>query len=375
MELLHKSRWRALLLIILFLASIIGLAFFSQVDKPSLVSTEGRSFEKATVVRILQDNLQENGARIGDQSVLVKMDSGTQKDELVEANSPNGLLFGSVCRPGMHVIVIASTAGQLGIHTVYSLDRFWPIVLFIGIFLLLLCLIGGPKGIKSAAALIFTFICFLFLFFPMLLRGISPITAAVTVSFIVLTSTIWLIHGSNLKALAAILSAFGGILSAGLAAVLFGQAASLSGYNVPNIEALLFIGQSTPIDVGQLLFAGILFSSLGAVMDIAMDISSAAAELRRRSPDITQRELFDSSLNVGRDVMGTMASTLILAFFGGSLGIWVLDYVYNLPYLQLLNSNAIGIEIMQGLSGSFGVILTVPLAAAFSAWLPKRLGK
>ena len=185
--------------------------------------------------------------------------------------------------------------------------------------------------------------------------------------------TICLINGFTIKALSAILATFFGLLIAGLTADIFGYFTSLSGYNVSNIEALLFIGQNTLIDVGQLLFAGVLFASLGAVMDIAMDVSSAVQELHVKNPALTPKELFKSGMNVGRDIMGTMSTTLILAFFGGSLGVWVLDYVYDLPYLQLINSNSIGIEIMQGISGSFGVILTVPIVALFSAWLPHYL--
>lgn len=365
-----SSLRRAAILLLLFALLAAGVSALQKVDKPSLVSTEGRSFEKAVVVQILRDNLQENGARIGDQIVRLQLSSGSRQGEYVEANSPNGLLFGTVCQPGMQVITIASRSGSQQIYTVYSLDRFWPIAGFIGAFLLLLCLIGGSKGIKSAIALLLTFACFLLLFFPLLLHGMAPITDAVLVSFLVLCAAIWLIQGTTWSALTAILASCLGVFTAGTAAMLFGHAAGLSGWNVANIEALLFIAQSTPIDVGQLLFAGILFSSLGAVMDIAMDITAAGAELCRRQPDIPPYELFESCLHVGRDVMGTMSATLILAFFGGSLGLWVLDYVYDLPTLQLMNSNTIGIGLMQGLSGSFGIILTVPAAALLCARLP-----
>ena len=271
----------------------------------------------------------------------------------------------------MDVIVISSQVGQVNINTVYNVDRTWPIIIFIVSFLLLLCLIGGKKGTKSAIALIFTFICFVYLFFPMILRGLSPIIASIVTSLIIMAATIYLINGWTRKGAAAFLSTFSGITAAAVIAIFFGQSTSLSGYNVSNIESLMFIGQNTLIDVGQLLFAGIIFASLGAIMDIAMDVSSAADELRRHNPDMPPLTLFRSAMNVGRDVMGTMATTLILAFFGGSLGIWVLDYTYDLPFLQLINSNSIGIEIMQGLSGSFGVIFTVPIAAALSAWKQK----
>lgn len=361
---------RFIVIIFVILAGGWFLHSYSQVDKPALVNTEGRAFEKATVLQVTQDNMQEDGSRIGDQIVQLQIESGSHRGQTVTANAPNGLLFGAVCQPGMKVIVISSRVGQLDVNTVYSPDRSAAIYTFIGLFLLLLCLIGGKKGVKSAAAIIFTFICFIYLFFPMILRGASPILAGILTSAIVLIATITLINGFTVKSLSAVLASLGGILTSGLAAVLFGRVTSLSGYNVSNIESLIFVGQNTLIDIGQVLFAGILFASLGAVMDIAMDVCSAASEVRRHNPAITAFELFESGINVGRDVMGTMANTLILAFFGGSLGIWVLNYVYNLPYLQLINSNSIGIEIMQGLSGSFGVILTVPLAAALSAWLP-----
>ena len=371
---LTKNIWiRGIIIAIILVAGILFLQSYNQVEKPSLISTEGRSFEKAVVVEVLKDNLQEDGSRVGDQVVLLKMETGPQAGQIVEANSPNGLLFGTVCRPGIDVITISSLVGQLNVTTVYNVDRSMPIYIFIATFLILLCLIGGKKGVKSAIALIFSFVCFIYLFFPMIMKGNSPFLAAILTSSIVIAATICLINGFTIKALSAIISTFLGLLTAGLAADIFGYFTSLSGYNVSNIEALLFVGQNTLIDVGQLLFAGVLFASLGAVMDIAMDISSAVNELHQKNPNLTFKELFKSGMNVGRDVMGTMSTTLILAFFGGSLGVWVLDYVYDLPYLQLMNSNSIGIEIMQGISGSFGVIFTVPIVAFFSAWLPHYL--
>lgn len=371
---LTKNIWiRGIIIAIILVAGILFLQSYNQIEKPGLVSTEGRSFEKAVVVEVLKDNLQEDGSRVGDQVVLLKMETGPQAGQIVEANSPNGLLFGTVCRPGIDVITISSLVGQLNVTTVYNVDRSMPIYIFIATFLILLCLIGGKKGIKSSIALIFSFVCFIYLFFPMIMKGNSPFLAAILTSSIVIAATICLINGFTIKALSAIISTFLGLLTAGLAADIFGYFTSLSGYNVSNIEALLFVGQNTLIDVGQLLFAGVLFASLGAVMDIAMDISSAVNELHQKNPNLTFKELFKSGMNVGRDVMGTMSTTLILAFFGGSLGVWVLDYVYDLPYLQLMNSNSIGIEIMQGISGSFGVIFTVPIVAFFSAWLPHYL--
>lgn len=371
---LFKNIWvRGIIIICILIGGFFFLQSYNQVEKPTLVNTQGRAFEKAVVVEVLKDNVQEDGSRVGDQVVLLQMETGPQKGQILEANSPNGLLFGTACRPGLEVITISSVVGQLHVTTVYNVDRSMPIYIFIAIFLIVLCIIGGKKGVKSAIALIFSFICFVFVFFPMIMKGTSPSIAAIFTATVVTAMTICLINGFTIKALSAILATFCGLLIAGLTADIFGHFTSLSGYNVSNIESLLFVGQNTLIDVGQLLFAGVLFASLGAVMDIAMDVSSAVQELHVKNPALTPKELFKSGMNVGRDIMGTMSTTLILAFFGGSLGVWVLDYVYDLPYLQLINSNSIGIEIMQGISGSFGVILTVPIVALFSAWLPHYL--
>lgn len=363
------TKWMRIILVLLILClCIFGLQKYNEVDKPEMVSTDGRTFEKAQVVTIIQDNKQEDGSRIGDQIVSLRMETGPLAGETVQANCPNGLLFGTVCKPGMDVIVISNQIGQLDLHTVYNVDRSMPIYLYMATFLVLLCLIGGKKGVKSAAALVVTFICFIFLFFPMILRGMWPVVAAIITSAIVLAATMYLLNGYTKKSVIAFLSTLAGILVSGLAAILFGHLVNLSGYNVSNIENLMFVAQNTMIDVGQILFAGILFASLGAVMDIAMDVTSACAEIAQHNPEIKKKALFTSGMNVGRDVMGTMSTTLILAFFGGSLGVWVLDYVYDLPYLQLVNSNDIGIEIMKGFSASFGVIFTVPIAAALSAF-------
>lgn len=317
------SRWfRLVVIVVLMVAGGLFLWQYNQVDKPQLVNSDGRVFEKARVVDIVRDNLQEDGSRVGDQIVTLRMEDGPDAGQTVQANCPNGLLFGTVCQPGMAVIVISANVGAMGV---------------------------------------------LFLFFPMVLRGMGPVAAAVITSAIVLAATMYLINGWTKKSLAAFGATLGGILTACLAAILFGHAVNLSGYNVSNIENLMFVAQNTLIDVGQILFAGILFASLGAVMDIAMDVTAACAELERHKPDISRKVLFTAGMNVGRDVMGTMSTTLILAFFGGSLGVWLLDYAYDLPYLQLINSNAVGIEIMKGFSASFGVIFTVPIAAALSA--------
>ncbi len=135
----------------------------------------------------------------------------------------------------------------------------------------------------------------------------------------------------------------------------------ISGYNVSDIETLMTLWNTNRIQVGGLLFSGLLISCLGAVMDVAMSISSAIDEIYKQNTALSRKELFKAGMRVGRDMMGTDSNTLILAFAGSSVSTLLLDYAYDLPYQQIINSNNIGIAIMQGLAGSFGIVLSVPL--------------
>ena len=159
------------------------------------------------------------------------------------------------------------------------------------------------------------------------------------------------------------------MLTAGIAATLFSLASGITGYNVSDIETLMTLWNVLDIQVGSLLFSGLLISSLGAVMDVAMSIGSSMSEILAQNPSLGRRDLLRAGIRVGRDMMGTDSNTLILAFAGSSLSMLLLDYSYSLPYRQIINSNNIGIAVMQGLAGSFGVVLSVPITVAAGAFL------
>ncbi|MDO5521283.1 MAG: YibE/F family protein [bacterium] len=351
---------------------MVIIVFLGKTEKTSLVETEGRDFEKAEVLQVLQDNIQENGARAGYQKLKIRLTSGSEKGKEVEATSAEGNLFGAVCSEGDKIIVIVSVSGDSTTASVYSKDRELPIVCFIALFFLLIIFVGGKNGIKSVIALIFTFISIVYLFMPMLYRGYSPFFSAVLVVVLTTVVTMLLVGGVTIKSLSAIIGTTLGVLIAGIAASLFGKASGIDGWNVSDIETLVYVGQNTKIQVGGLLFAGILIASLGAVMDVAMSVASAITEIYEVDHTLSFQQLFTSGMKVGRDAMGTMSNTLILAFVGGSITTLVLDYAYDLPYLQLINSYSIGIEIMQGIAGSIGIILTVPCVAVVTAFLLSR---
>lgn len=345
------------LLVCVFAVFVIRL---NQVEKTELVVRTGQTFEKAKVVKILQDNLEENGTRVGEQKVRVHMLTGVRKGEELDITSSSGYLFGAACKPGMKVIVMQSVAGDSTVASVYTQDRESVIYIFALIYLLALFMIGGKQGIKGCLGLVFTFFCVIFVYLPLVYLKYSPFWTAVFVCFITTLVTMYLIGGPTRKTCAATLGTLAGVVLAGISAWCFSKASGISGYNVSDIETLMTLWNTNRIQVGGLLFSGLLISCLGAVMDVAMSISSAIDEIYKQNSSLTRTELFKAGLRVGRDMMGTDSNTLILAFAGSSVSTLLLDYAYDLPYQQIINSNNIGIAIMQGLAGSFGIVLSVP---------------
>ena len=356
----RKKAVRYLISVLFVCAFAVFVIKLNQVEKTELVVRTGQTFEKAKVVKILQDNLEENGTRVGEQKVRVRMLTGVRKGEELDITSSSGYLFGAACKPGMKVIVMQSVAGDSTVASVYTQDREGVIYIFALIYLLVLCLIGGKQGIKGCLGLVFTFFCVIFVYLPLVYLKYSPFWTAVFVCFITTLVTMYLIGGPTRKTCAATLGTLVGVILAGVSAWCFSKASGISGYNVSDIETLMTLWNTNRIQVGGLLFSGLLISCLGAVMDVAMSISSAIDEIYRQNLSLSRKELFKAGLRVGRDMMGTDSNTLILAFAGSSVSTLLLDYSYNLPYQQIINSNNIGIAIMQGMAGSFGIVLSVP---------------
>lgn len=358
---MSKKVVRYLIYILLVCVFAIFVFKLNQTEKTELVVRTGQTFEKAEVTEILQDNLDSNGTRVGEQKVRVKMLTGARKGEELDITSSSGYLFGAACKVGMKVIVMQSVAGETTIASVYSQDREWVIYIFALLYLLALCVIGGKQGIKGCLGLIFTFFCVIFVYLPLVYLRFSPFWAAVFICFLTTLVTMYLIGGPTKKTCAATLGTLAGVVLAGLSAWCFSKASGISGYNVSDIETLMTLWNTNRIQIGGLLFSGLLISCLGAVMDVAMSISSAIDEIYKQNTSLTRKELFKAGMRVGRDMMGTDSNTLILAFAGSSVSTLLLDYAYDLPYQQIINSNNIGIAIMQGLAGSFGIVLSVPL--------------
>ncbi|NLK37288.1 MAG: YibE/F family protein [Epulopiscium sp.] len=250
-------------------------------------------------------------------------------------------------------------------------DRSFPLALLCGFFFLLLLLFGGKKGGNTILSLIFTCIAIFAVYIPSIEKGYSIyITSTIICVFIVFMNLL-LLNGANIKTLCAILGNLGGLLVSGVLTLFMNNILNITGL-VDNDAAFLLLQSTTAsIDLKGIVWSGILIGSLGAIMDVAMSIASALQELSENI-EIEHRRFstfLRSGLNIGRDAMGTMTNTLILAYIGSSLAMALLLILNSNDMLWLFNLEMIVVEILQSLTGSIGILCAIPITSAASAYL------
>lgn len=250
-----------------------------------------------------------------------------------------------------------------------------PIYILAFLFILALLAIGWRKGAKALCSLLITMVIVWQILLPGLLRGYNPVVLTVCVATLAAMVTIFIVGGFSCKSLAAVLGTIGGLGIAGITALLVGKAAHLTGFGSEEAGMLLYIPQNIHLDVQGLLFAGIIIGALGAVMDVSMSVSSAVEEVKKANPTLDAADLFRSGLNVGRDVMGTMSNTLILAYTGSSVPLLLIFMAYQESLLKMINLDMIASEIVRALSGSLGMVMVAPLTAFIAGLLFERSRK
>ena len=241
----------------------------------------------------------------------------------------------------------------------------------VGAFLLVTVLVGGKVGLKSLVSLGLTVAALIFILLPLLLRGWPTIPTTFLISVLVTAATFVILGGVDKKTVCACLGTLAGIALATLFGLMAQGWLRIDGYRQEYAEALLQLRQTeeSMIGITGLVTAGVIVSALGAVMDVAMSISSAIRELTRVNPDLTAKDLFKSGMNIGRDMVGTMTNTLILAILGSGLTLVVYIYSLGLQPWQLLSSSYMSLEAISAVASSIGVMLAVPLTAGICAYV------
>lgn len=258
---------------------------------------------------------------------------------------------------------------------IYEIVKYRQLYFLIFVFAAAVIFIGGKKGLKSLLSLVITGFAVLKLLLPLILAGFNPVAVSVVLCIGISILNLIIISGKNKKTLAAIIGTCSGVVLSGIIALYFIYNMKLKGFSDDELQMLIFTSQNSNFDYRGLLFAGILMGALGAVMDVSISIASSMNEIALNNNETSFKSLFTSGMNVGKDIMGSMANTLILAYAGGAIYTLLLISSYNMTISRILDQDLFASEILKSICGSLGLVFTIPLTALAYAALCKRKPK
>jgi len=353
------------------LALALGCVALGLMPGPRRLADDGARSVRAEVVETVDTDLMLHGlVEFGTQHLTVRLADGTVRRASNELRAQ--LEIDKKFAPGDSACVIVPENDD-GAQTLVARDHWrigWLATLF-GAFCVLLTLFGGTVGLKALFSFVFSCFAVWKLLIPLCLRGWD----AGATSFLcvtVLTGVImYLVAGWTRKALVAFVGAMlGVVVSLGLADF-FAAVLHVNGATMPFAQQLIFSGYSN-LDLADIFGGAVILASSGAVMDLAMDIASSCEEVVRHRPEIARRELLRSGLRVGRSVVGTMTTTLLLAYSGGYLTLLMVFAAQGTHPADFINSTLVSAELVKTLVGSFGLVLVAPFTALVSALMLRR---
>ena len=369
----QKNRVSCLVLAAALVLFIVVRAIAVPEEDNGSQAAEYAEYENGVITAVLTDNTftdpaADNALR-GEQLLLAEVKTGQYKGETLQVYSYVGPLYGGQLKVGDGATLLISTYAD-GTHTatVYEYNRLPVLVVIVAMFLIATVAVGGKVGAKSLVALAITLVCLFWILIPLLMKGAPTLLTVFLVCAYITVVTMVILGGVQRKTVCATL----GTIAGTALSLLFGLAAQslarVDGLRLADVEPLLQLRQTgTPLGLRGLLVGGIVISALGAVMDVAMSIASALTEVYAVAPDRSAKDLFRSGMNIGRDMVGTMTNTLILAFLGSGFALIIYLYSLGLSPYQLISSAYLTIEVVSSISSSIGVILSVPLTALISS--------
>lgn len=371
----QKNRSSCFVLLAALLVFVAARLAAVSEEAPQSQAEEYAEYENAVVTAILADSTfsdpAADGAMRGEQLLLAEIRTGQYKGELMQAYNYVGPLYGGVLKEGDGATLLISTYAD-GTHTatVFEYNRMTALAIIVGLFLIATVAVGGKVGAKSLLTLGFTLVCLFWILIPLLMKGAPTLLTVFLICAYITVVTMVILGGVTRKTVCAALGTVAGTALALLFGLLAQSLLHIDGMRLTDVEALLQLRQTgTPLGLKGLLVAGVVISALGAVMDVAMSISSALTEVHTVAPERTGKDLFRSGMNIGRDMVGTMTNTLILAFLGSGLTFIIYLISLGLDPRQLISSAYVATEVISGISSSIGVILAVPLTALITAFL------
>lgn len=357
---MNKNVILSVTIIILMIVLALIPTGFEKEEDPTYIKV------RAKVMSVDNSQLEQIGiVKVGSQSLQIKILDGKFKGKTVDApNLLSGKLeIDKIFEPSDTILAVISYNYD-EILSARALDYYrihleWILV---GIFVAILIVFAGWTGFNALTSFCFTTLMIWKVLIPLFLLGYQPLVISAGVVIIICAAVIFLVAGINKKGVVAFLGSSAGIVVTCIFAIIFGKLFKVHGAIMPYAESLLYAGFAE-LDLTGIFLSGIYLASSGAIMDVAIDISASMQEIIYNSPTINKRDLLKSGFNVGRAIIGTMTTTLLLAYSGGFTALMMLFMAQGIPMVNILNYNFIAGEILHTLVGSFGLILTAPLTA------------
>lgn len=366
---------KAIIWVVTMLLSITAILVGNRavMGEAQIFTNSDSEVTRATVTQVLDqasDTLELGGNTSYENTVVAfkcEIKSGEGAGKEVEAlQTIDGMYAGSqyvkAVEPGDKVILIRAegATNMDGMWQFSDYYRFDKILILIGIFVVIILLIGRWKGVNTLLSLAFTFCFVFFVFVPAVMSGYNAYLWSCVTCVFTIVMTLILINSISKKTIATIIGCISGTVIAALGTAIMSEVLGLTGYVDEHSYYLTLLNTETPIDLTAIIFAAITIGAVGAIMDVAMDLSSSLYELSEQVPDMTFVKLCKSGFSIGRDIMGTMANTLVLAYIGSSLSCIMILLTYTASSLDLLSREVIVVELLQAVVGSLAILLTVP---------------
>ncbi|MEN8905537.1 MAG: YibE/F family protein [Clostridiales bacterium] len=353
--------------VILVLIFIIVLIYIPTGYEKELYVDSVRA--KALILEVDNSTLHSSGiVKEGEQSCKIKIQNGIFKGKITTGiNRLSGKMeMDKIFEKGDKALVVIDHKDEK-INFVNMIDHYRINLEFILLmfFVLLLIFFAGWIGVKSVLSFILTVLLIWKILIPAFLNGVNPLLISLLVVTLMTSITIFLVSGLNRKALVAILGSLSGSYLTCILAIIFGHFFKIHGTIMPFSESLLYSGYSH-LRLSDIFIAAIFIASSGALMDLSMDISASVHEIYEKKPDLSIKEGILSGFTIGRTVMGTMTTTLLLAYSGGYIAMFMVFMAQGTPIINILNLNYVSSEILHTLVGSFGLVTVAPLTSVLA---------
>ena len=360
--------------VIVTLVMIIILVFLPTGFENKLIY-QGTERVAARVLSVDNSMIIDTGlVRSGDQNCDIEFLEGRfigQKYTAVNMLS-GSLEIDKIFQPGDAAYVrISHKDGE--ILSVSMTDHYrlpWEIVLA-AVFMAVLIFFAGQTGLRAVLSFILAILMIWKVVVPLYLRNVSPVLSGIIIVSVLSVIIASLVYGFDRRALSSSMGIITGLAFTAALGALFTRLMNIHGAIMSGSESLLYSGYQD-INLTEIFMAAIFIGSSGAMMDLAVDITSAVDEVIRKKPDITPWEAVKSGMTVGRAAMGTITTTLLLAYSGSCIAQLMVFMAQGTPLDCILNYKYIAAELIHTVAGSFGIVAAAPVTALSAGLLLAR---